>query len=208
MRNYSYKSRLREASNREIRRFNSITIEQIEDRLDCTVLSGPHNDKTGPCYCIDNHDHEIQILHMQEILEVFEEPELITVALIEDGVRSDIDCLEEIEGNENVFEYVAENGRCSIVAVTGTDAIRFFEDVVDVADAVSYHVKCDILAISRRVCETVNRKGHMYDVEELIFDDEFLNNYFIDLSSVEVPMEVKMINSLALKGLGSSFRRI
>ena len=71
-------------------------------------MSGPHNDKTGPCYCIDNHDHEIQILHMQEILEVFEEPELITVALIEDGVRSDIDCLEETEGNENVFEYAVQ----------------------------------------------------------------------------------------------------
>lgn len=193
------------------KRFNSITRQQIEDRFDCTILSGPHDDKTGPCYCVDDHDHEIHILHMKDILEAFKSNDMISVGIISDNIFDEHWGEVLDEDKNDVYEYF--NGKEHLIVVTGKRAVGFVDEVLDTAensDVDLYHRndKCYVIAVSKSVEAELNRGGFGYDVGDIMWESNELADVFVDQDYVHIPDFIKQPNGFVLKGVESSFQRM
>ena len=179
------------------KRFNSITRQQIEDRLDCTILSGPHDDKTGPCYCVDDHDHEVHILYMQDILNAFKGQNEVAVAVI-DSKTFEENWGGVLEDDDEVFDYISENGKNHIVAVIGKRAEGFIDEVIEQEDEVSGNEKSFLIAVSRSIDQRINKPYPVYDLYDIVYDDL---ESFVDQKQITIPEDVFADNEYALKGI-------
>lgn len=192
---------LKEDYDSDHEKFDSITPEMIEYRLECRILSGPHSDKSGPCYCVENPGHEISILYMQDILNAFKGQNEVAVAIIDSKTFAENwgGVLEE--DDEEVFDYVSKDGNTHIVAVIGKRAEGFVAEVIDQQDYLSGNEKSFIIAVSRSIEKRINRPYPTYDLGDIVYDDL---DSFVNQKQITIPEDVLADNEYTLKGISSS----
>lgn len=205
------------ATDSDVEKVKSISIQQINEKFDCTVLSGPHSDKTGPCYCVDDHDHHIQILYTQDILEAFRD-EKATVAImntyiLENGWRDYLTnpdvFVYELNPNPQ-SDYCSTSGIYSLVVVRGDGAGPFIEEVLDTYAKTALHNnkdKCYVVATTDSVADELDYEIDGYDLGYLIVSNDCIKG-LIDQEEVTIPSEIWRINKDVLEGINRSERFI
>lgn len=160
-------------------------------------MSGPHDDKTGPCYCVDDHDHEVRILYMQDILNAFKGQNEVAVAVI-DSKTFEENWGGVLEDDDEVFDYISENGKNHIVAVIGKRAERFIDEVIEQQDELSGNEKSFLIAVSRSIEKRINKPYVVYDLYDIVYDDL---ESFVNQKQITIPEDVFADNEYALKGI-------
>lgn len=205
------------AADSEVEKVKSISIQQINEKFDCTVLSGPHNDKTGPCYCVDDHDHHIQILYTSDILEAFRD-EKATVAIMNTYILESE--WEDYLTNPDVFVYefdpnpqsdaCSTSGIYSLVIVRGDGAGPFIEEVLDANDKIARHNsedKCYVIAVTDDLAAELNYEVDGYDLGYIVVSNDCIKK-LIDQKEVTLPSVIWHSNKYVLEGINRSDRFI